>query len=175
MTDRLEWADHTSGAELLFPGEDISEATVETGEIAIAWWTGSNGIALSGPPEQLAARLEQAAAIARAAAPLLKQPLTHLPAGLAPWEWTAPSTETDTSDDNASSGCGTPGTIVRDPRCVTCGDCITAWNACWPETYAFPTTRPIPLNPADHTLAEHLPYADITWIDADAAQDRARA
>ncbi|MGW5434106.1 hypothetical protein ACWET9_44350 [Streptomyces sp. NPDC004059] len=73
MADRLEWADITSRAELLFPGNTINGATVEVGEIAIAWWTGSTGIALSGPPEQLAARLEKAAADVREAAALVRK------------------------------------------------------------------------------------------------------
>ncbi|MFF4053912.1 hypothetical protein ACFYZ5_45775 [Streptomyces chartreusis] len=49
IADRLEWAHTTSSAELLYPGADIDGAVVELGEIAVAVWTGSNGIALHGP------------------------------------------------------------------------------------------------------------------------------
>ena len=59
MSDRLEWAHVTSGAELLFPGENIDDAVVEPGEIAVAVWTGSNGIALHGPRDHLRDRLLQ--------------------------------------------------------------------------------------------------------------------
>ncbi|MGW6145681.1 hypothetical protein [Streptomyces sp. NPDC055140] len=172
MSDRLEWAAHTSGAELLFPGEDIDGATVDTGEMAVAFWTGSNGIALSGPPEQLAARLEQAAAVVRAAAALVQDPVRHLPDGLDPWTWIILGTDTDSPTEHANTICRTPGITVRDPRRVTCGDCITTWNDRFSNTYAvpcgtftFPTARPIPHDPADHTIADQLPYAGITWID----------
>ncbi|MGW4178652.1 hypothetical protein [Streptomyces rubiginosohelvolus] len=84
MSDRLEWADTTSEAQLLFPGTDIDGATVASGELAIAFWSGSNGIALSGPPQDLADRLEQAAAAVRAAAQLLAEPPRHLPGSISP-------------------------------------------------------------------------------------------
>ncbi|GEK01552.1 hypothetical protein NHG22_10230 [Streptomyces sp. ATE26] len=121
MSERLEWACATSGAQLLFPGVDADGATVDVGEVAIAFWTGSNGIALSGPPNALADRLEQAAAIIRAAARLLAEPLRHLPDGLDPWGWIALGTDPDSEEDSDTTVCRTPGVTVRDPRRVTCG------------------------------------------------------
>lgn len=164
MSDRLEWADTTSGAELLFPGEDIDGAIVENGQVAIAFWTGSNGIALSGPPQDLASRLEQAAAIARTVAKFLAEPLRHLPDGLDPRARIAPGVGADTPEEDASTTCGTPGITVADPRRVTCGDCVAAWNTCWPE-FAIPVVLSISADPDDHTIADRPPYAFITWIN----------
>src|SRR5437867_694495 len=118
MSDRLEWADTTSGAELLFPGEDIDGATVDNGQVAVAWWTGSNGIALEGPPQQLADRLEQAAAIVRAVVPLVPEQPRHLPGDLDPWAWITLGTGADSSTEHSNTRCRTPGITVRDPRRV---------------------------------------------------------
>ncbi|MGI5133836.1 hypothetical protein [Streptomyces sp. CA-106110] len=164
MAERLEWADHTSSAEILFPGEDIDGATVDNGEIAVAFWTGSNGIALSGPPQDLARRLEQAATVVRAAARLLQEPLRHLPDGLDPWAWILLGTDADSCEEHNNTLCRTPGITVADPRRVTCGDCITVWNARWSGEFAFPVTLRIPADPADSRIGDHLPYASITWI-----------
>lgn len=163
MSDRLEWAAPTSRAELLFPGEDVDGATVDAGEIAIAFWTGSNGIALSGPPQNLAERLEQAAAIARTAAGLLTEPLRHIPDGLDPWAWTARGTRADSSEEHGNTLCATSAATAADPRRVTCGDCIAAWNARWPDRFAFPVALPVPADPADCRIGKQLPYASITW------------
>ncbi|MFB7835996.1 hypothetical protein [Streptomyces sp. NPDC056056] len=166
MSDRLEWADTTSSAELLFPGVDIDGATVDNGEIAIAFWTGSNGIALSGPPQQLADRLEQAALIARAAAVLAQEPLRHISGGLDPWLWIILGTAADSQAEHANTKCGTPGITATDPRRVTCGHCIAAWNAHWPDQYAIPTVLRIPANTVDFRIGDQLPAASVTWIDA---------
>jgi len=175
MSDRLEWADTNSGAQLLFPGEDVDGATVDAGEIAIAFWTGSNGIALSGPPQQLADRLEQAAAIARTAAGLLAEPLRHLPDGLDPWTWTTLGTGTDSSEEHDNTLCRTPGITVLDPRRVTCGDCVAAWNVHWSGEFAFPAVLSVPADPADCRIGDRLPYASITWISGHDSADEATA
>ncbi|MFF1678337.1 hypothetical protein ACFVYG_20145 [Streptomyces sp. NPDC058256] len=164
MSDRLEWADTTSGAQLLFPGEDINGATVDHGELAIAFWTGSNGIALSGPPQQLAERLEQVATIARTAVVLLAEPLRHLPDGLDPWLWITLGTAADSPQEHANTKCRTPGITVADPRRVTCGDCVAAWNAHWPDQFAIPVALRIPADPVDCRIGDQLPYASVTWI-----------
>ncbi|MEU8812592.1 hypothetical protein ACN6K5_002184 [Streptomyces violaceoruber] len=70
MTDRLEWAHVSSPAELLYPGRDIDGATVEPGEIAVAMWTGSNGIAVHGPWEEVRDRFLQLAAAVDNAPPV---------------------------------------------------------------------------------------------------------
>lgn len=115
MSDRIEWHDTTSGVKLLFPGEDIDGVIVENGQVAIAFGTESNGIALSGPPQDLASRLEQVAAIARTAAEFLAEPLRHLPDGLDPRARIAAGVGTDTPEKDASTRCGTPGITVADP------------------------------------------------------------
>ncbi|MEU1465281.1 hypothetical protein ABZ467_32360 [Streptomyces sp. NPDC005727] len=168
MSERLEWADATNSAQLLFPGVDIDGATVDAGEVAIAFWTGSNGIALSGPPHDLADRLDQAAAIVRAAARLLAEPLRHLPDTLAPSDWTTPGTGPASDEDSGNTVCHTPGFTVRDPRRVTCGDCVATWNTRWPEQFAFPAALSVPADPVDCRIGEHLPYASITWLGDDA-------
>ncbi|MEU4038546.1 hypothetical protein [Streptomyces collinus] len=150
------------GAELLFPGAEVDGAPVEVGELAIAFWTGSNGIALSGPPHDLADRLEQAAASVRAAR-LLTEPPRHLPDGLDPWVWSALGTGPDGEEDSGTTVCRTTGVTVRDPRRVTCGDCVTTWNNRWPGQFTFPAALPVPAAPADCRIGEHLPYASITW------------
>ncbi|MER6853772.1 hypothetical protein AB0A81_40270 [Streptomyces flaveolus] len=165
MSDRLEWADTTSDAQLLFPGADINGATVDAGEIAIAFWTGSNGIALSGPPQDLARRLDQAAALVRTAAELLAWPVRHLPDD--PQAWTATGTTTDSSEEHTNSLCRTPGITVTDPRRVTCGACVAAWNAHHPDHYAFPAALPVPADPADRRIGDQLPYASVTWTSSD--------
>ncbi|MGW9029687.1 hypothetical protein ACWGQ5_37340 [Streptomyces sp. NPDC055722] len=126
--------------------------------------TWSNGIALSGPPQDLARRLEQAAAIARAAARLVQEPLRHLPDGLDPWAWIVLGTGADSPEEHNNTLCRTPGITVADPRRVTCGDCITVWNARWSGEFAFPVTLRIPDDPADCRIGDRLPYASITWI-----------
>lgn len=164
MSDRLEWADTTSGAQLLFPGENIDGATVDAGEIAIAFWTGSHGIALSGSPQDLADRLEQAAAAARAAAQLLAEPLRHLPEDLSPEAGIALGAGRDYSEPHDQTLCSTPGTAVADPRRVTCGDCIAAWNAHQPDHFAIPVALTVPADPTDCPIGDRLPYALLTWI-----------
>lgn len=52
----------------------------------------------------------------------------------------------------------------RRPRRVTCGDCVAAWNAIWPE-FAIPVALPVSADPDDHTIADRPPYAFITWIN----------
>jgi hypothetical protein len=138
------WADTTSGAQLLFPGEDVDGATVDAGELAIAFWTGSNGIALCGLPQDLADRLEQASVIVRAVATLLQQPQRHLPQGLAPWAGIVPGEGNESSEEHDGTLCRTPGITVTDPRRVTCGDCVAAWNALQPDQYAYPVALSIP-------------------------------
>ncbi|MFE2850171.1 hypothetical protein ACFXJO_03460 [Streptomyces lavendulae] len=165
MSDRLEWADTTSFAELLFPGVNIGGATVDNGEIAVAFWTGRNGIALSGPPQQLADRLEQAALIARAAAVLVQEPLRHIPDGLDPWLWITLGTDADSPAAHANTKCRTPGITATDPRRVTCGHCIAAWNACWSDQYAIPAVLRIPADTVDCRIGGQLPAASVTWID----------
>ncbi|MFD5079536.1 hypothetical protein [Streptomyces sp. NPDC058371] len=167
MSDRLEWADTTSGAQLLFPGDDINGATVAAGELAIAFWTGSNGIALSGPPQDLADRLEQAAAIARTAAVLLAEPQRHLPDELNPWAWIAPGTGTDSAEEHDNTLCRTPGITVADPRRVTCGGCVAAWNARQPDQFVIPVALSVPADPVDCRIGDQLPYASITWFSDD--------
>ncbi|MFE0777012.1 hypothetical protein [Streptomyces sp. NPDC058861] len=73
-------------AELLFPGEDIDGATVEPGEIAVAVWTGSNGIALHGPREAVRDRLLQLALPVHEAPPV---PFAHacIPERTDPRRW----------------------------------------------------------------------------------------
>ncbi|WP_317447645.1 hypothetical protein [Streptomyces collinus] len=175
MSERLEWADTTCGAQLLFPGENVDGATVNADELAIAFWTGSNGIALSGPPHDLANRLEQAAAIVRAAAQLLTEPLRHLPDGLDPWAWIAQGTGPNCEEDSGNTVCRTAGFTVRDPRRVTCGACVATWNTRWPGQFTFPAALPVSANPADCRIGEHLPYASITWHGDDADTEETTA
>ncbi|OEJ49525.1 hypothetical protein [Streptomyces agglomeratus] len=164
MSERLEWADTTSGAQLLFPGEDVDGATVDAGELAIAFWTGSNGIALSGPSQDLADRLEQASIIVRAAAIPLQQPLRHLPDGLDPRAGIVLGTGADSSEEHTNTLCRTPGITAADPRRVTCGGCVAAWNARHPDQFAFPVALSLPADPVDCRIGDQLPYASITWI-----------
>ncbi|MFJ5820007.1 hypothetical protein ACIQGT_39905 [Streptomyces sp. NPDC093108] len=164
MSDRLEWAATTSSAQVLFPGEDIDGATVDAGEIAIAFWTGSNGIALSGPPQDLADRLEQAATMVRTAAVLLAEPLRHLPDDLDPMTWIDLSTGTDATADHDNALCRMPGITVADPRRVTCGDCVAAWNATQPDRFTIPVALSVPADPVDCRIGDQLPYALLTWI-----------
>lgn len=164
MSDRLEWAHATAGAELLFPGEDIDGATVDSGELAIAFWGGSNGIALLGPPHVLADRLEQAAAIARSAVSLFDGPQAHLPGTLQPDDWAIFGARTSQSTDLHDTLCETLGIIVRDPRHVTCGNCVAIWNGLVSEEYAFPVVACVPQDPADRTGVDQLPYATLTWL-----------
>ncbi|MGC5264123.1 hypothetical protein ACPXCO_24195 [Streptomyces cyaneofuscatus] len=171
MSERLEWAHTTSAAQLLFPGEDIDGATVDAGELAIAFWTGSNGIALSGPPQDLADRLEQAATVARTAAILLAEPLRHLSAELSPSTGTTPGTGTDSSGKHDNTLCRTPGTTVSDPRRVTCGNCVAAWNACQPDQFAIPVALAVSADPVDCRIGDQLPYASLTWINDDAGTE----
>ncbi|MET8816672.1 hypothetical protein ABZW47_32350 [Streptomyces sp. NPDC004549] len=164
MSDRLEWADTTSSAQLLFPGEDIDGATVDAGELALAFWTGSSGIALSGTPQDLAERLEQAAVVVRAAAQLLAEPLRHLPEDLTPEAGMDRDTGSDSSEMRDITLCSTQGTAVADPRRVTCGDCVAAWNAAQPDHFAIPVVLNVPADPVDCRIGDRLPYARLTWI-----------
>ncbi|MEV6676239.1 hypothetical protein AB0N09_05130 [Streptomyces erythrochromogenes] len=110
-------------------------------------------------------RLEQAAAIARAAVPLISEEQRHLPDGLDPWAWIILGTGADSPGDRSNTLCRTPGITVKDPRRVTCGDCVAAWNARWPEQFAFPVVLPIPSDTDDRTISDQPPYASITWLD----------
>lgn len=135
MSDRLEWAHTTSYGELLYPGVDIDGAVVEPGEIAVAVWTGSNGIALHGPKQQLCDRLLQLAAAVHEAPPVPwaeaciaesvdvanwkpGQPLDRALAPLPP----AP----------ALCGCGVR-PVAPDPRLATCPECIDVFNSSSPR------------------------------------------
>ena len=174
MSERLEWADTTSGAQLLFPGEDVDGATVDAGELALAFWTGSDGIALSGPPQDLADRLEQAAIIVRAATNLFQQPLRHLPDRLDPWAGSVLGTGTDSSEEHDTTLCRTPGITVADPRRVTCGGCVAAWNARQPDQQlAFPVALSVPADPVDCRIGDRLPYASLTWISDEDGNEEA--
>ncbi|MEU0389131.1 hypothetical protein [Streptomyces chartreusis] len=129
MTDRLEWAHAGSGAELLYPGSDIDGAVVEPGEIAVAMWTGSNGIALFGPREQLRDRLLQLAAAVHSAPPVPAEE-GCIAEKIDPSEWhpaQIPTVQTDAARGKA--WCGDDRPIAMDPRLATCESCIEIWNS----------------------------------------------
>lgn len=149
MSDRLEWAHVTSGAEILFPGEDIDGAVVEPGEIAVSVWTGSNGIALHGPRDQLRDRLLQFVAAI--------EDMRPVPVGEAciseevderRWGPGLPlelASLTTTFPDIAMCGqAGRP--VTTDPRMATCPDCINDWNDRDPRT-RLSLSHPIPALP----------------------------
>ncbi|MEU9744688.1 hypothetical protein [Streptomyces niveus] len=144
MSDRLEWAHATSGAQLLFPGEDVDGAVVEPGEIAVAVWTGSNGIALHGPREQLRDRLLQLALAVHEA-----PPVPFADACIAertdPRRWRPEPLSTPLAPtDPARALCGSvTQPIAADPRLATCRDCINQWNESQPHT-RLSLAHPIP-------------------------------
>jgi hypothetical protein len=129
MTDRLEWAHAGSCAELLYPGSDIDGAVVEPGEIAVAMWTGSNGIALYGPRAQLRDRLLQLADAVDSAPP----PSTEeacIAEELEPSGWhPAQMPAVQTGAARGKARCGAERPIAMDPRLATCESCIEIWNS----------------------------------------------
>lgn len=134
MSDRLEWAHASSGAELLFPGEDIDDAIVEPGEIAVAVWTGSSGIALHGPRQAVRDRLLYLARAVDEAPPV---PFAEacIPADTDPRRWRpAPLPRPLAPAPAAPTLCGDDGPAAADPRLTTCPDCIETWNSHAPHT-----------------------------------------
>ncbi|WP_024126828.1 MULTISPECIES: hypothetical protein [unclassified Streptomyces] len=129
MSERLEWAHASSGAELLFPGEDIDGAVVEPGEIAVAVWTGSNGIALHGPREAVRDRLLQLALAVHEAPPV---PFADacIPERTDPRRWRpAPLPRPLAPNPAGPALCGgADRPAAADPRLATCPDCIERWN-----------------------------------------------
>ncbi|WP_369383295.1 hypothetical protein [Streptomyces sp. cg36] len=143
MSDRLEWADTASAAQLLYPGTDIDDAVVEPGEIAVAVWTGSNGIALYGEQQRLADRLQQLSDAVRTAPPVLQQAAciaaetASLPASGAVYL------------EARRSRCGESATVAADPRQATCPYCIQAYNTdpATPDHLRIRLSRPVPAPP----------------------------
>ncbi|WP_424892203.1 hypothetical protein [Streptomyces sp. XH2] len=146
MSDRLEWAHTTSKAELLYPGTDVDEAVVDPGEIAVAIWTGSNGIALHGPREQLRDRLLQLAAAVHDAPPV---PTTEacISEDVDPrrWEPGLPFelVSRPTTFPSIAKCRYTHRPVTNDPRMATCLDCIDQWNREDPNTH-LSLSHPIP-------------------------------
>ncbi|MET9122177.1 hypothetical protein [Streptomyces sp. NPDC004528] len=147
MSDRLEWAGATSEAQLLLPGTDVDGAVVQAGELAVAVWTGSNGIALHGPREQLHARLLQLAHAVQEAPPV---PLTDAcisqqarPELWRPGPLTAP---VDPGEPEPALCGGTTSPVAADPRLATCPHCIEQWNNGQPHTRLM-LAHPIPARP----------------------------
>lgn len=130
MSERLEWAHASSGAELLFPGEHIDGAVVEPGEIAVAVWTGSNGIALHGPREAVRDRLLQLALAVHEAPPV---PFADacIPERTNPRRWRpAPLPRPLAPGPAGPALCGgADRPAAADPRLATCPDCIERWNS----------------------------------------------
>ena len=130
MSERLEWAHASSGAELLFPGEHIDGAVVEPGEIAVAVWTGSNGIALHGPREAVRDRLLQLA-LAVHEAPPVPFAAACIPERTNPRRWRpAPLPRPLAPGPAGPALCGgADRSAAADPRLATCPDCIERWNS----------------------------------------------
>ncbi|MDT0318536.1 hypothetical protein [Streptomyces millisiae] len=128
MSDRLEWAEADSPAELLYPGTDIDGATVSPGEMAVAVWTGSNGIALYGPQKQLADRLGQLAHAVRCAPPAGEREAC-IDRALDPQSPRTEAADSDAYLTARETKCGFTSTVVMDPRQATCSECIEIWNS----------------------------------------------
>lgn len=135
MSDRLEWAHVNTGAELLYPGSEVDDAVVEPGEIAVALWTGSNGIALHGPRERVRERLLQLAAAVDAAPPVPAESAC-IPQTLDPSTWRAeqPVSDSVKPTSRQPARCGKSGPVVTDPRLSTCPGCVEDWNDEAPAT-----------------------------------------
>lgn len=135
MSDRLEWVPASSGAELLFPGEDIDGALVQPGEIAVAMWAGSNGIALHGPRRTVRDQLLRLA-LAVDEAPPVPFAEACIPAGTDPHRWRpTPLPRPLAPGPTAPALCGDDDRpAAADPRLTTCPDCITTWNSHTPHT-----------------------------------------
>ena len=133
MSAQLEWADIESAAEVLYPGVEVDGATVEPGQVALAWWTGSNGIALcASDPAELANYLEGLANQIRGL-PLPPTVEAHIPAGLRRATWAPCTAEPTPGTAIAPAGegttlCSNTGPVTYDPRRATCPECLDTWN-----------------------------------------------
>lgn len=143
MFDRIEWAEAASAAELLYPGTDIDDAVVEPGEIAIAVWTGSNGIALYGAQQQLADRLQQLSDAVRTAPPVPQH------AACIAADPAEPPASGTVLPEARRTRCGQSGTVAADPRQATCPACIEAHNAdrATPDHLRIRPRLPVPVLP----------------------------
>ncbi|MFJ1874178.1 hypothetical protein [Streptomyces chartreusis] len=135
MSDRLEWAHTTSYGELLYPGVDIDGAVVEPGEIAVAVWTGSNGIALHGPKQELHDRLLQLAAAVHEAPPVPEaEACIAESVDAATWKPDHPLDRALAPLPGAPALCGTGvRPVAPDPRLATCPECIDVFNSSAPR------------------------------------------
>ncbi|MFF4531693.1 hypothetical protein ACFY1P_20775 [Streptomyces sp. NPDC001407] len=135
MSDRLEWAHVTSDAELLYPGSDIDEAVVDPGEIAVALWTGSNGIALHGSRQRVLDRLLQLAAAVLDAPPVpIHEACIAEQVDMWYWEPDGPVLGPLPPAAPAPTWCGETRPVAADPRLATCPQCIETWNDLAPRT-----------------------------------------
>ncbi|MEU9167861.1 hypothetical protein AB0D34_08705 [Streptomyces sp. NPDC048420] len=163
MSSRLEFVCVASDQpiDLLYPGTSIGGDLVSDGEMAVALWNRSNGIALHGTQQDLLNRLEQLAAVVRAAPPLPTESY-HLPAHLDPDGVIPEPGDVCFDHVHDKTRCATPGITVRDPRRATCAVCISDWNDAWHTTIA--TVLYVPANPTNHTISPSLPYSLTGWV-----------
>ncbi|MEU0030672.1 hypothetical protein [Streptomyces sp. NPDC006335] len=163
MSSRLEFVRVASDnpIDLLYPGTSIGGDLVSDGEMAVALWNRSNGIALHGTQQDLLNRLEQLTAVVRAAPPLPTEPY-HLPAHLDPDDVIPETGDVCVDGVHDTTRCATPGITVRDPRRATCAACISDWNDIGHTAIA--TVLYVAADPANHTISPSLPYSLTSWV-----------
>jgi hypothetical protein len=127
MSDRLEWAHVDNRTELLYPGTWVDEATVDPGEMALAVWTGSNGIALYGRQQELVDRLKQLIDAVRDAPPVPER-AACIDRFLDLSSLSPAVTGRVAFLHERETKCGTTGTVAADPHLATCPDCIEIYN-----------------------------------------------
>ncbi|MFJ9900587.1 hypothetical protein ACIQPR_45400 [Streptomyces sp. NPDC091280] len=165
MSNRLESVRASGGwpVDLLYPGTSIDGELVRDGEMAVALWDHSNGVALHGTQQELLSRLEQLTAVVRAASPPPTE-LFHLPVHLEPGDVIPESGAVCADHVHDTTRCDTPGITVRDPRRATCAACIGDWN----DIYrAIATVLYVPADPTNHTVSPSLPYSLTGWVTGD--------
>ncbi|MFK0154205.1 hypothetical protein ACIQVK_19295 [Streptomyces sp. NPDC090493] len=172
MSDRLESVRASGGwpVDLLYPGTSIGGDLVRDGEMAVALWAHSNGIALQGTQQDLLNRLEQLTAVVRTAPPLPTEPF-HLPAHLVPDDVIPETGDVRVDHVHDATRCTTPGITVRDPRRATCAGCISDWNDIWRTAIA--TVLYVPADTTDHTISPSLPYSLTGWVTDDSESAKA--
>ena len=146
MVAKLEWADIECCSEVLYPGVDVDGAVVAPGQVAIAWWTGSNGVALCAASpaaaaeyfERLAARLQVlppppaeeahiAAVLNHADRTRVRDAVLRALTRLLRRSPRPVSGKADVRTVGLAL-CGDTGPAVIDPRQATCAECLSTWS-----------------------------------------------